>query len=246
METESQDTHGTANVASNEKQTKPSESKEPDVKQPSYEELLAERTRQSAEISRLGGLLRATSRQSITRDDFNALRQELGDNMKLTAQMLDEIVQGNTAGLGNDGIVPSAQRASFMQRVEERQKAEKERPQPEDPVARSFVTYMESHGLNWNSPEVKDALGETDGIIRSPQEALDALKGKVDGKAQETIQAEAKRQAELLLETRLKDLGFAGTGAIAPNAPGQGDLNSMSARELIVKGLTDQSKQKEE
>jgi hypothetical protein len=240
---EIQPTQGTSTEAGS-AESKPTE-EAPAVKEASYDELKADNERKDHQIRTLQGIVRTKERQSVTREDFDSLRKELGDNLTFTAQMLDELANKAVAGEFSENVQPAtAQRKSFAQQVEERKKAEKEKPQPIDPVAQAFVNLMSSNGMNWDSLEVKEALGETEGIARTPQEAFDHLTKTIEGKRHGEIETEAQKQANLIFEKKMKELGFAGTGAVAPSAPGQADTSKMSGRELILQGLKDREKSK--
>lgn len=237
---EVQGVQGTPREAeTNEPANKPEES--PAVKPPTYEELKADNERKDHQIRTLQGVVRAKERTGITRADFDNLVQLVNDNQVLTAQMLDELATKPVAGdYAEPGQPATASRKSFTERIEEKRKADKEKPQPVDPVAQAFVTLMSSNGMNWESPEVKEALGETEGIPKSPQEAFDHLRQTIEGKRRGDIE----KEADLIVEKKLKSLGFTGTGAIAPKSPGQADTSKMSARDLILAGLQDREKSK--
>ena len=96
-----------------------------------------------------------------------------------------------------------------------------------------FVDYIESQGFARNHPLVLDAVSGD----RTPAEALQHIKGKVDEKSQTAVDKQVADGIKFGVEKELKAQGLTVSGPESPSAPTTGWRNKSPEEKLLI-GVT--------
>lgn len=197
--------------------------------EPQNPELIAlqsENERKEGEIKRLQGILR---KQGLSKDEINTLHQKIDDMQLWTATALDQVINKVS---GEEEERP--QRKTYRQQLEEKQKSKP--PPQQNPDVDRFIGYLNSHGLTVEDNVVQEAVADD----RTPQEALNYLKEKMETENQAGIDKKIQEGIRLGIEQALKDRGLTATGAAAPSGSSgrsftQKQINDMSMEEYKEK-----------
>ena len=143
------------------------------------------------------------------------LHKRLEGQEEMSAQMLDYLEELRGTGIEE----PKPSRLSHREQLEQRRKEKvgvKEEV-PTNPAVIKFVNYIDSQGLTFDNPLVKEAVAED----RDPEEALKYLRDKVKATETTTISKLVEEKAQSLLEQKLKEFGLTASGAGGPSASGK-------------------------
>jgi hypothetical protein len=205
---------------------------------PSIEELIqeiqtkdAELQRKEAHIKTLQGSLTAAQQRGVPKEELEAIRKEIAANKKLTAKMLDDVV--NRISGDYEDSKPSRKTYSQLIEEEEMAQAKSKDELKIDPDVQRFINYLHSQALDYDDPLVKEAVSED----RSPQDALTYLKDKVKNQSQAEVDKRAEEIAKNLVEQKLKEFGLTTTGVESPSAPGS-SWKDLSPTEKILHGVS--------
>lgn len=191
--------------------------------QPSIEALTQENARKEVEIKRLQGISKDLQKRGVPREEFNALQKLVEDS---NAGMMDYLEKH----LG-EGEVEAPIKKTHRQRLDEKRAQVK--PEPPDPAADEFMTYIGKQGFAHNHPLVLEAVAGD----RTPEDALTYIKGKVDEKSQTTVEKQIAVGVRIGVENELKAQGLTVSGPESPSAPTTG-WHGKSPEEKVLIGVT--------
>lgn len=198
--------------------------------QPTVTELMETANKKELEIKRLQGLLTAEQKRGAPKAVLDKLNSRL-DGMEETNAILRDYLERNLGETEMPSETPT--KKTHLQTLKERRETEAKgsEGQPNlDPEAQKFIAYMLSQGLDVTDPIILEA---TDNGNKSPTESLKVLKAKLH----ETSKSEEKKRIAEGVEAKLKELGVASLGVLAPSAP-VGDWRSKSPEEKLLLGVT--------
>ena len=185
--------------------------------QPTYEELQSKVATLTAEDARKEGVIKrltGIAKKGISKEDFQT---QMGKMMDWMADSLDSVEKRIS---GEEESPPT--KKTHRQRLEETRKAEQPAAPARDPDVDKFFAYISEHGMGgidpvtqqFTNPDVREAIGDD----RTPLEALEYIKGKVESKSKAAQEKEMEEKVRLGVEKELKDKGYTTPGAGAPNA----------------------------
>lgn len=199
------------------------------VTEPSSEELKQEIDRKETQIKTLQGSLKAAQQRGVPKEEIVALNKKIDDMQEWYATVGDDLARR----ISGEEEASTPVRKTYHQQLQDRREAAKPKEEVKlDPEVQKFIKYLDSQGLDYEDPLVKEAVAED----RSPQEALDYLKDKANSLTQADVDKRAGEIAKNLVEQKLKELGLTNLGAGGPSAPSK-DLASMTADEKLQEGF---------
>ena len=183
--------------------------------QPTYEELQAKVANLTAEDERKEGVIKrltGVAKKGISKDDFNTAIEGLQGWMADSLDAIERRISGEEE--------PAPAKKTHRQQLEER-KAAAPKP-PADPDVDKFFEYISQQGMGgidpvtqqFVNPDVREAVASD----RTPAEALEFLRGKVDAKTKAAQEKDIQEKIRLGVEKEIKDKGYTAPGAGAPNA----------------------------
>ena len=210
---------GQTNADPNQQVTDPNATATP---QPTYEELLTQYQEsqatvasQKSELERKEGVIQrmtGIAKKSISKDEFAAQITGLQEWMADSLDAIERRVSGEEE--------PAPAKKTHRQQLEEKKAAA---PAPaKDPDVDRFFDYISQQGMGgidpvtqqFVNPDVREAIGSD----RTPAEALEFIRGKVEAKAKAAQEKALEEKVRLGVEQVIKDKGYTAPGAGAPNA----------------------------
>ena len=173
---------------------------------PSVDELQQENARKEAEIKRLQGISKDLQKRGVSQEQVQSLHKKIDDMQEWTAGVMDDLA----TKIGGDYEEPKPTRKGYREQLNERRQQAPQAQPEAPPDIEEFMTYIAGLGFTIQHPQVQEAVAED----RSPTEALNYLKEKMDTKNQ----AEIKKQVALGVEEEMKKRGLTTSGASGPSA----------------------------
>jgi uncharacterized coiled-coil protein SlyX len=196
------------------------------------EELTGDVEKKDAHIKTLQGSLKAAQQRSISKEEFD---KRFDDLQAWYADLADDLV----TKVSGEYDETKQTRKSYRQQLDEKRQAKPKEETKIDPDVQKFISYINSQGLDFEDPMVKEAVEDD----RTPQEALTYLRDKVKNQSLAEIDKRAEEKAKTLFEQMLKDSGLTTAGVGGPSAPSK-NLSEMSADELLIEGFKEKAKKK--
>jgi len=197
--------------------------------QPQIEELNKELERKEAEIKRLQGIVKDAQKRGVPKEEINALHKKIDDMQDWFASVSDDLA----SRIGGDFEEPKSTKKTYRQQLDEKRAQAKPEEPKIDPDVQKFIKYLDSLGLDYDDPLVKDAVAEE----RNPQEALKYLKDKVKGQSQAEVDKRAEEIADRKVEQKLKDLHLTDSGPSGPSGPAS-SWRDKTPEEKLLLGVT--------
>lgn len=180
--------------------------------QPNIDELQAEINRKEEVIKATKKELSEARKRGVPKEEMDAIRQEIRDAQKQTAEWLDDVVSRSSGEYEES----KPQRKTYRQQFDEKI-AQTPKPQL-DPEAQKILDYLADEEIDPESDFVVEAVQGTKNL----KDAFKVIKTKIKEKNKAMEQTEIQKVIDgikpKMREEILKELGLTSSGATAPSS----------------------------